>query len=206
MSQRENMKSRHVRYQPKVLAAASLVAVALVDPRSPGAQSSDLGDAFLCCNMRSNGDWISDSNYMESGKTMIPFGTPMKFAGFGRYRVNVEIDGKRQTIGNDYSRDLSMDVFARRYLVKDDPRSKVVNFPPKIRTAVESARVTRGMTRDQVLIALGYPISSENPHLGAATWKYWLWSFSPFFVHFDGNGRVAKVTTDPDTLARVFLE
>jgi hypothetical protein len=190
----------------KLPVAASLLAFAICTPVAANAQTTDLGDAFLCCNMRTNGSWISDSNYMESGKTIIPFGTPAKFAGFGRYRVNIDIDGKRQSIGNDYSRDLTMDVFARRYLVKDDPRPRVAAAPPKVRSAIQSARVTKGMTREQVLIALGWPISSENPHLDAATWKYWLWSFSPFTLHFDANGRLAKIETDAETLTKVWLE
>jgi hypothetical protein len=170
------------------------------------AADPDLGDGFLCCNMRTDGAWISDSNYLESGKTIIPFGTPAKFAGFGRNRFHLDIDGKRQSIGNDYSRDLSMETFARRYLVKDDPRLKIRTASPKIRAAAESARVTRGMSREQVLIALGYPISSENPHLDAPQWKYWLWSYSPFVVHFDGAGKVSKVETDPETMSKVYLQ
>ncbi len=164
------------------------------------------GDGYLCCNMRTDGSWISDSNYMESGKHIIPFGTPVRFAGFGRYRVHIEVDGKRQDLGNDYSRDLSLETFARRYVVRDDPRRSVAAAPPHVRTAIETARVTRGMSREQVLVALGYPISSENPHLDAARWKYWLWSFSPFVVHFDRDGRVTRVETDPATRAKVYLE
>ncbi len=57
---------------------------------------------FLCCNMRSDGSWISDSNYAEDGKRVIPAGTPVQVTGYGRYRVNVLIDGKKQSIGNDY--------------------------------------------------------------------------------------------------------
>src|SRR5882724_453479 len=148
----------------KTAVVVSLLAVVPAAPTAAYAQSSDLGEGFLCCNMRTKGDWISDSNYMEAGKTMIPFGTRVKFAGFGRYRMHLEIDGRRQSIGNDYSRDLAMEVFARRYLIKDDPRPKVAAAPPKVRSAIESARVTKGMTREQVLIALGYPISGENPH------------------------------------------
>ena len=169
------------------------------------AESTDLGQGYLCCNMRTDGSWISDSNYMESGKRVIPFGTPVKFIGFGRYRVHIEIDGKRQSIGNDYSRDLTMEAFARRYIAKDDPRTKVAVAPAKIKKAIESARVTRGMTREQVLIALGYPISSENPRLDTPSWKYWLWSFSPFEVYFGSDNRVTKVTGDEDTLRKIYL-
>ena len=172
---------------------------------TPSAESIDLGQGYLCCNMRTDGSWISDINYMESGKRVIPFGTPVKFVGFGRYRVNLEIDGKRQSIGNDYSRDLAMEAFAKRYIVKEDPRTKVAAAPAKIRKAIESARVTRGMTREQALIALGYPVSSENQNLDAQSWKYWLWSFSPFEVYFDDNNRITKVTGDEDTIRKVDL-
>lgn len=186
--------------------ATTVASFGLTGTATPaGAQTAELGEGFLCCNLRSDGRWISDSNYLEAGKTLIPFGTPLRFAGFGRYRVFVEIDGQRQAIGNDYSRSLTMDAFARRYIVKDDPRIAVAAAEPKIRRAIESARVTRGMNRDQVLVAIGYPIVSENPHLDAAVWKYWLWSFSPYQVHFDAEGRVSRVSSDADTLAVVFL-
>ena len=161
---------------------------------------------YLCCNLRSDGAWISDSNYAESGKTVVPFGTPVKVTGFGRYRVLVEIGGRPQAIGNDYSRDLPMEAFARRYVVAEDPRRVVAALPDRIRRAIESARVTSGMTRGEVAMAIGWPISSETPHLDARVWKYWLWSFSPYDVVFGPDGRVQRVETDPETRARVVID
>ncbi|MCU0764316.1 MAG: outer membrane protein assembly factor BamE [Hydrogenophaga sp.] len=160
---------------------------------------------FLCCNMRTDGSWISDINYEESGKRLIPYGTPLTFKGFGRNRVEVEMDGKRQWLGNDYSRDLSREAFAQRYIVTTDPRLEVAKANPKIRQAIESAKVTPGMTREQVAMAVGYPVTSENPSLDAPRWRFWLWSFSPFTVVFNEQGRVASVETDADTLPKVFI-
>ncbi len=37
-------------------------------------------------------------------------------------------------------------------------------------------------------------------------WKYWLWSFSPFEVHFGSNGLVSDVQTDPETRAKVVMD
>jgi hypothetical protein len=180
---------------------AALAAGVVLGPPPAAAQAQ----GHLCCNLRSDGSWISDSNYAESGKTIVPFGTPVRVLGQGRWRVHVEIDGQRQAIGNDYSRDLGMDAFERRYVVAEDPRPLVAALPEKLRRAIGSARVTPGMTRGQVAIAIGWPISSETPHLDARVWKYWLWTFSPFEVHFDDDGRVRRVTSDPETLARVYL-
>ncbi|HUF21964.1 MAG TPA: outer membrane protein assembly factor BamE [Burkholderiales bacterium] len=170
------------------------------------AMAEDKFDGFLCCNMRTDGKWISDINYEESGKRIIAFGTPVKVIGYGRYRVRVVIEGRVQHIGNDYSRDLKREVFARRYVVPQDPRPAVVAMPEKIRKAIESAKVSKGMTKDQVLIAVGYPVSSENTTLDAPVWRYWLWSFSPFTVYFDDSGKVTRVDTEADTRPKVYLE
>jgi hypothetical protein len=82
----------------RLFALLSLATAPLVQ-----AQTQDLGEGFLCCNMRANGSWISDSNYEEDKATVVRVGTPLKHDGFGRYRVHVLIDGKRSSIGNDYS-------------------------------------------------------------------------------------------------------
>lgn len=168
------------------------------------ASAQDRFDGYLCCNMRSDGNWISDSNYAEGGKRVIPAGTPVRVDGYGRHRVRVEIDGARQAIGNDYSRDLDNASFARRYVVAEDPKPAIASWPPKVREAVQRSKVTPGMTRAQVLASLGYPISSENPDLDADLWRYWLDSFSEFQLHFDAKGRVSGITTDPSTQNRVW--
>ncbi|VTU17135.1 hypothetical protein [Variovorax sp. RA8] len=190
-------------FRTSALAVAALLG-ALSLPAA--AQDRPTYNGFLCCNLRTDGSWISDSNYAESGKRIIPVGTPAQVTGYGRQRVNVLIDGKKQDIGNDYSRDLDLGTFAKRYVVAEDPAARIASFPPKIREAIKSARVTKGMTREQVAMAVGYPISSENPNLDAPIWRMWLGSFSEFQVLFDNAGRVRAVETDPQTRNLVVLE
>lgn len=161
---------------------------------------------FLCCNMRTDGSWISDINYDENGKQLIPVGTPTKVSGYGRYRVKVEINGKSQAIGNDYSRDLPLEEFAKRYVVADDPKVKIAGFPKNVQDAIASARLTIGMTREQVLMSVGYPVSSENHNLDDKTWRFWLTSFGEFHVRFDDSGRVTDVSGDMDTKSKVLME
>ncbi len=192
------MKLRHT-----ALSAALICCLSLLSSTAH-AQVPEQG--FLCCNMRTDGSWISDINYEESGKRIIPYGTPLTFKGYGRNRVEVEMEGKRQWLGNDYSRDLSKEAFAQRYIVATDPRAVVAQASPKVRQAIETARVTPGMTREQVAMAVGYPVSSENPNLDAPRWRYWLWSYSPFTILFNEQGRVTSVETDADTMLKVFIK
>lgn len=172
---------------------------------APAAAQSEF-EGYLCCNMRTDGSWISDSNYAENGKRVIPVGTPAKVTGYGRYRVKVLLNGEKQAIGNDYSRDLDDEAFARRYIVSEDPKAKIARFPEKTQKAISSQRIHKGMTREQVLMSLGYPISSENPNLDADMWRYWLSSFAEFQVMFDKAGRVSDITTDPQTRNRVWMD
>lgn len=188
----------------RALIALLFVAAAATTASSAFAQSAF--DGFLCCNMRTTGDWISDSNYNDSGQRVVPLGTPTKVTGYGRYRVLVTIDGKRQAIGNDYSRDISLENFAKRYVVTEDPRAKLATYPAKQRDAIQAGLVSRGMTRDQVLMSVGYPIASENPRLEAPTWRYWISSFSEFQVAFDDAGRVKDVVADPTVKRLVWAE
>jgi hypothetical protein len=161
---------------------------------------------FLCCNMRSDGKWISDINYDENGKRVIPVGTPVKVTGYGRYRVKIEIEGNQQAIGNDYSRDLSLEDFAKRYVVPEDPASKIKTFPKKIQEAIATARLAKGMTREQVLMSVGYPVSSENPNLASKTWRFWLGSFAEFRVVFDDGDRLLSVDADDYAKSRLLAE
>jgi hypothetical protein len=196
-----------------IVVAATLLGSALSATAQTAVQSKFEG--YLCCNMRSDGRWISDSNYAESGKFVIPAGTPVKVLDYARYSVIVEFPAAgpntaahatgKQTIGNDYSRELPMPSFAARYVVADNPASKLANYPKKIQDAITSARVTKGMNREQVLMALGYPMANENPHLDANVWRYWLWTFSEFKVFFNEQGEVSGVQTDGDTRLRVVM-
>jgi hypothetical protein len=177
--------------------AAAMPAAVYAQPKPEG---------YFCCNLRTDGSWISDINYAESGKRVVPVGTPTKVTGYGRHRVYVQIDGGKQAIGNDYSRDIELGAFARRYVVAEDPKARLAGYPARIREAIGRAQLVPGMTREQVLMSVGYPVSSENPHLDSKVWRFWLSSFSEFQVVFDDNGRVKEIATDPQTRNLVVMD
>jgi hypothetical protein len=153
-------------------------------------------EGYLCCNMRTDGKWISDINYVEAGKRVLSVGTPLKVTGYGRHRAFVDIGDTKQALGNDYSRDLPLEAFARRYVVAEDPKTKMAKFPARIQEAIKDAKLLPGMTREQVLMAVGYPVTSENPQLDAKVWRFWLDSFAEFQVVFDASDRVKEIDAD----------
>ena len=189
---------------PIRITASFAIVIALAAFTDP-ALAADKFQGYLCCNMRTDGSWISDINYAENGKTVIPAGTPVKVVGYGRQRVHIEIGGKKQAIGNDYSRDLALEVFARRYVVSENPSDKLAQYPKPIQDAITSMRLTKGMSREQVLMSVGYPVSSENPNLDAKVWHYWVSSYAEFRVSFDDRGLVTDIDGDRDALEKVVM-
>jgi hypothetical protein len=163
-------------------------------------------DGFLCCNMLNDRGWINDINYRDDRKQLLPAGTPVKVTGTGRYRLKITVDGKKLELGNDYSRAVGMEDFARRYILAEDPSRLVAGYPAKVREAIAASRVMRGMTREQVLMALGYPPAHYTPDLEAPLWKYWADSGSEFQVFWGNDGRVDQIFGTPAVRARVALE
>jgi hypothetical protein len=173
---------------------------------SAAAQKIEPFEGYLCCNLYSSGSWISDLNYRDRGKTLVPVGTKVKVSGFGRWRILTEIDGKKVGIGNDYSRTVSMETFLSRYVLTIDPQDLLARMPDNVRDAIKAGKVMRGMTREQVAMAVGWPSATSTPSLDAVLWRYWIDSGSEFQVFWDERGLVDRIFGSPEVRKVIAIE
>jgi len=188
------------------VAAFALLAVTLLTlPLPARAQKTQPYEGFLCCSMLSDGSWISDLNYEDGRKKIVPAGTPVKFTGFGRWRLLVEIDGQRLGIGNDYSRTIDMDTFAAMYVPRENPAARLQSFAPKVREAIFARKVMKGMSREQVVMALGHPATSSTPDPGKHLWTY-RYRAGDFQVFFTDDWKVDVLFGAPAARALVWVE
>lgn len=172
---------------------------------APAAQAPALPAAYTCCNFHYNGDWINDGNYAQL--PMIPAGTPIRLNSIDRYIAYVDIDGKKFRLGLDYGRAMeTTEQWANKLIVKDDPKAKLAAYSPAVRKAIQNGQVMLGMTKEQVIMSLGYPITSENPRLDAPYWRYWWSSFGEYKIHWNGAGRVKEVTGHPETVGYMLAQ
>jgi hypothetical protein len=65
-------------------------------------------------------------------------------------------------------------------------------FSAAERDAILAGRVIKGMSREAVIAAIGYPPITETPTLDSNDWTYWAHRFNRFVVHFN-LGKVEKV-------------
>lgn len=162
--------------------------------------AAPLLSGYTCCNFHYEKDWINDGNYAQL--PFIPAGTPIAVKEYGSYRAHVDIDGKPFRLGLDYGRTAeTTEQWVAKLIVQDDPKAKLATYPAKVREAIEAGRIMLGMTKEQVVMSLGHPLTSENPRLDAPFWRYWWSSFGEYQVHWNAAGRVSKVEGHAQTVA-----
>ena len=168
--------------------------------RASSAQGLRLG--YACCNLRYSGDCVSD---MGSGELpFIAVGTQILVREIEGSRANVEADGKSFRFGHDYGRSQEKTPeWVDKLVVLDDPSPKLAKFPASIRAIIEAGKLAKGMTKEQVIMSMGYPATSDTPKLEAVVWKYY-WLRYPLEVHWSG-GRVSKIEGNADIVAKATM-
>jgi hypothetical protein len=173
-------------------------------PGSPGSQTLPR-KGFACCVLHYSRDWINDGNYAEL--PMIPAGTPIEVLSYGSNRAYIKVDGKPMRLGHDYGRDQeSLEAWVNKIVVNDDPRARIATYAPPVQAAIREGKVMVGMTREQAIASIGYPLTSENVSLDAPTWRIWRSSHGEYDLNFGADGRVKSVTGDDGVTSVVIYQ
>jgi hypothetical protein len=150
---------------------------------------------YVCCNLRYEKDRVTDRN--EQRGSVLPVGTPVRIDEVWKNRVMFKPEDAPilQLFFKGREGYLSFDEYLDRIFLADDPRPRVARLPPNIAAAIRQATIIPGMTRDQVLMAIGYPPVELTPSLGSPNWRYFGVKNAVFEVFFD-NDAVARVTQE----------
>lgn len=153
---------------------------------------------FACCDLHVNKNWINDYNYGQFAN-VIPAGTQIEVVSYGHYRANIKVDGKPMQLGQEYGRDAeTLDHYVKKYIVFDDPKPRIAAYPQAVQEAIRQGKVMIGMTREQVITAVGHPMPSENASLEGPTWTMYYSSSGQYRLYFSADGRLTSVQTDGD--------
>lgn len=145
---------------------------------------------------------ITDANYLKG--TLIPFGTRVQILDVDRSSVKFQAAGHPPiTLVYKYGRDtLPMDQYLDRAFPREDPHAKLASDGTKDRRHTEQTDQTRkliqqgvveaGMSKQEIVMAVGYPPAHRTPSLDAPMWTYWANRWATFEVYFEGD-RVTRV-------------
>jgi hypothetical protein len=172
-------------------------------PGTPGAKLPRNG--FACCNLHYDKDWINDGNYAEL--PMIAAGTPIEVVSYGRHRAYVKIDGKPMRLGHDYGRDQeTLEQWVDKIVVNEDPRPRIESYPEAVRAAIEAGKLMVGMTREQAIVSIGYPLTSENGPLDGPMWKMWRSTHGEYDLNFRPDGHLESVTGEAEVTSAMLYK
>jgi len=142
------------------------------------------GAVYTCCNLHYEGPDISDANYYAG--TMLPLGTPVTAKSSGGGWITFDAAGGELTLEHAYgTNEEPFQQYVAKVLVFEDPKIRLATFSPAVQEAIRQGRVEEGMTREQVIMSLGYPPTHRTPSLDAPEWIYWLTHFGTYRVQFD---------------------
>jgi len=175
----------------------------IIDQESAEEAEAAMAEArFTCCNLHYSGDWISDTN--QTTLPMIPAGSPIVLKGFGFNRASVLIDAREMRIGHDYGRKQeSKEQFVEKLIVDQDPKIKIKSYPERIQAAIAAGKVCEGMTREQVIISLGYPRTDATPSISSMEWTYWTANWEEYAVVWGDDGLVRNISGPSKVVAQV---
>lgn len=153
---------------------------------------------YTCCNLHYDSDWISDANY--SDLPFIPAGTPIAVMQPAKdsYRAYATIAGRPFRLGLDYGRPVQgTEQWVSKIVVRDDPRINNAAWSLEVRQAIAQGKVMIGMTKEQVITSIGYPLPTKTPNLDSNVWRYSQNSTTQYDVRWE-NERVSQVTKASD--------
>ena len=152
-------------------------------------------DGFACCNLHYEKDWISDGNY--SGLPMLPAGIPIKVLSLGRHKAYALVGGNKMRLGHDYGRDQeSLEQWIRKIVVEENPATRIASYPTDVQAAIREGHICIGMTKEQVIVAIGYPITSDTSSTDASLWHHWVSSFEEYKLLWSPDGMLGEVLAD----------
>ena len=82
---------------------------------------------------------------------------------------------------------------ASRYFGRDCPQAAIDALTPVEKEGLRLGIAKKGMRKEAVILAIGYPPLRDTPALDVKTWRYWSSRWRYFTVTFDDKGIVEKV-------------
>lgn len=135
---------------------------------------------------------LSSVNYQDDG--LIPLCTPIRvtFLNTEELRFTVLASGRSyRYIFHDTMKMTPGEHVARFFGTRCD-RSMVQTLAPIDQQGIREGRALVGMSKEAVLLAIGYPPEHATPSLDSDEWRYWLGKLDTMMVIF-AEGRVVEL-------------
>jgi hypothetical protein len=147
---------------------------------------------YLCCNLHYEKDEMNDNPYQVG--VPVKLGTKVSIIEVRKNSVKFQPDGHPAiTLKQKYGdKVIPFETYLDRLFVDRNPMLKFGKKRDKLEQAVVEGRVVKGMSKEHVAMAVGYPAGHQTPSLEQDSWRYWENRWHQYVVWFV-NGRVDRV-------------
>lgn len=129
---------------------------------------------YLAANL-----WYTDAQNIDARNlhqgNFIRVGTPIAILQSTNVQLKFKTisDDKEYTVVYDESwMMLPVEDFVRRYLSTLSPKEQFAKVNPRFAEAIRNGKIEKGMSREEVLMSWGYPVTARTPKLDNNTWIY----------------------------------
>jgi len=151
---------------------------------------------YTCCNIHYEKEDINDANYYVGN--LLPLGTQAQVLDAGRNSISFMADAHKFNLAHSYGTDQeSFQQYLDKVLVTVDPNTRLATYSAAVQSAIRESRVEQGMTREQVIMSIGYPATHRTPSLDSNEWTYWYNRFVTYKVVFGADGKVSNIIGSP---------
>jgi len=124
---------------------------------------------------------------------LIPINTPVTLVSIDSKRIEVKVnDGGETLIVENVPKHTNEDVPTAFRKLFGKRKVNLGQFTAAEQKLILGGKVDKGMSREAVLAAIGYPPAHMTPDLKGDDWTYWSNRYDRFIVRFKGN-RVAEI-------------
>ncbi len=162
-------------------------------PLEPDAPPLPPGGAerYTLVNLHPRGDYLSTVNYQFAG--LIPLCTRVRIDARSRSQLSFTVLAGGQRYEYNYHRSAgNFDADIARVFGTTCSRSRARQLSSLDQQGIRAGRALPGMTKEGVILAIGYPPPHRTPSLQGDAWRYWVGRSATVVVQFR-DGRVVRI-------------
>jgi hypothetical protein len=127
------------------------------------------------------------------GHEILPYNSKIQVASLGQIIKLVDVSMGRVIEMEFHSGRMGMS--AREYidLITSPTPVTYEGLSDGDRQGIKAGRAIIGMSKQGVMVALGYPARHQTPSLDENRWIYWKGRFDTYAVEFDNSGKVLSI-------------
>ncbi|SHE19834.1 hypothetical protein [methanotrophic endosymbiont of Bathymodiolus puteoserpentis (Logatchev)] len=131
------------------------------------------------------------TNYRRG--TLVEVNTPVELLEISPKVIKVKILPKNtELLIKNVAKHTGDDVYQAFAKLFAKQAVNLTRFKLQERGNIKRGTVEKGMSKNAVQVAIGYPPITRTPSLDANQWTYWTSRFDTFIVHFE-NGKVSRI-------------